>query len=98
MNADQRIEKIKHWILDYCESMPIKPKCLVIGVSGGIDSAVTSTICALTGMKTSVLSMPIKQIKTQDELGKSHCDWLKKKFKNIEIKNISLDGIFDQHS
>ena len=96
MNADQRIEKIKHWILNYCGSMPIKPKCLVIGVSGGIDSSVTSTICALTGMKTFVLSMPIKQIKTQDELGKSHCDWLKKKFKNIEIKNISLDGIFDQ--
>ena len=96
MNADQRIKKIKHWILDYCESMLIKPNCLVIGVSGGIDSAVTSTICALTDMKTSVLSMPIKQIKTQDELGKSHCDWLKEKFKNIEVKNISLDSVFDQ--
>ena len=96
MNADQRIEKITHWILDYCGSMPIKPKCLVVGVSGGIDSAVTSTICALTGMKTFVLSMPIKQIKTQDELGKSHCDWLKEKFKNIEVKNISLDSVFDQ--
>ena len=96
MNANQRIEKIKHWILDYCGSMPIKPKCLVIGVSGGIDSSVTSTICALTGMKTFVLSMPIKQIKNQDKLGKSHCDWLKAKFKNIEVKNISLDGVFDQ--
>ena len=96
MNVDQRIEKIKHWILNYCGSMPIKPKCLVIGVSGGIDSSVTSTICALTGMKTLVLSMPIKQIKTQDELGKSHCDWLKKKFKNIEVKNISLDSVFYQ--
>ena len=96
MNADKRIEKIKHWILDYCGSMPIKPKCLVIGVSGGIDSSVTSTICALTGMKTFVLSMPIKQIKTQEELGKSHCDWLKEKFKNIEVKNISLDSVFDQ--
>ena len=96
MNVGQRIEKIKNWILDYCESMPTKPNCLVIGVSGGIDSAVTSTICALTDMKTSVLSMPIKQIKTQDELGKSHCDWLKEKFKNIEVKNISLDSVFDQ--
>jgi len=96
MNVDKRIEKIKKWILDYCESMPIKPKCLVIGVSGGIDSAVTSTICALTGMKTSVLSMPIKQIKTQDELGKSHCDWLKEKFKNVEITKINLDNVFDQ--
>ena len=96
MNADKRIEKIKHWILDYCESMPIKPKCLIIGVSGGIDSAVTSTICALTGMKTFVISMPIKQVKIQDDLSKTHCNWLEEKFKNIEVKNISLDSVFDQ--
>ena len=50
MNVDQRIEKIKNWILDYCESMPKKATTLCIGVSGGIDSSVTSTICALTGM------------------------------------------------
>ena len=86
MNVDQRIEKIKKWILDYCGSMPIKPKCLVIGVSGGIDSAVTSTICALTGMKTFVISMPIKQVKIQDDLSKTHCNWLEEKFKNIEVK------------
>ena len=96
MNTGKRIEKIKKWILDYCESMPIKPKCLVIGVSGGIDSAVTSTICALTGMKTFVISMPIKQVKIQDDLSKTHCNWLEEKFKNIEVKNISLDSVFDQ--
>ena len=96
MNADKRIEKIKKWILDYCQSMPIKPKCLIIGVSGGIDSAVTSTICALTGMKTFVLSMPIKQVKIQDDLSKTHCNWLEEKFKNIEVKNISLDSVFNQ--
>ena len=84
MNVDQRIEKIKKWILDYCESMPIKPKCLVIGVSGGIDSAVTSTICALTGMKTFVISMPIKQVKIQDDLSKTHCNWLEEKFKSLK--------------
>ena len=96
MNANQRIEKIRKWILDYCQSMPIKSKCLVIGVSGGIDSAVTSTICALTGMKTFVISMPIKQVKIQDDLSKTHCNWLEEKFKNIEVINISLDGVFDQ--
>ena len=76
--------------------MPTKPKCLVIGVSGGIDSAVTSTICALTGMKTFVISMPIKQVKIQDDLSKTHCNWLEEKFKNIEVKNIGLDSVFDQ--
>ena len=96
MNVGRRIEKIKNWILDYCESMPTKPDCLVVGVSGGIDSAVTSTICALTDIKTSVLSMPIKQIKTQDELSKSHCNWLKERFKNVEVTKINLDNVFDQ--
>ena len=96
MNTNQRIQKIKNWISDYCDSMITKPKCLVIGVSGGVDSAVTSTICALTGIKTVVLSMPIKQIKTQDDLSKKHCNWLKDKFKNIEIGNIILDKVFEE--
>ena len=96
MNIDQRIEKIKNWILNYCESMPKKATTLCIGVSGGIDSSVTSTICALTGMKTIALSMPIRQIKSQDDLSKAHCKWLKEKYKNVETKNINLDNVFDQ--
>ena len=96
MNADKRIEKIKNWILNYCESMPKKATTLCTGVSGGIDSSVTSTICALTGMKTIALSMPIRQIKSQDDLSKAHCKWLKEKYKNVEIKNINLDNVFDQ--
>ena len=48
--------------------MPKEPDSLVIGISGGIDSSVVSTICALTEKKTLVLSMPIKQIKDQQDL------------------------------
>ena len=47
--------------MNYVNSMPKKAKSLVIGISGGIDSSVTSTLCAMTGLKTIVLSMPIKQ-------------------------------------
>ena len=65
MQTPDRINYIKGWILDYCKSMPKEPDSLVVGISGGIDSSVTSTICALTGKKTIVLSMPIKQIKEQ---------------------------------
>ena len=96
MNTDQRIEKIKKWILNYCESMPKKATTLCIGVSGGIDSSVTSTICALTGMKTIALSMPIKQIKSQDDLSKAHCKWLKDKFQNVETQDINLDNVFEK--
>ena len=49
MQTTERINRIKNWIIDYCKNMPIEAKTLVIGVSGGIDSSVTSTLCALTG-------------------------------------------------
>ena len=76
MQTSERIDYIKNWILDYCNSMPKQPDSLVVGISGGIDSSVTSTICALTGKKTIVLSMPIKQINEQHSLSLKHKNWL----------------------
>ena len=91
MNASKRVDFIKNWIIDYIQSMPKKASALVVGVSGGIDSAVVSTISSMTGLKTFVLSMPIKQIKTQDDLSKLHCKWLVSNFKNVSYLNIDLD-------
>ena len=51
MQTTDRVKYIKNWIIDYCKSMPKEPDSLVVGISGGIDSSVTSTICALTGKK-----------------------------------------------
>ena len=94
MQTSERINYIKNWILDYCKSMPKEAKTLVVGISGGIDSSVTSTICALTGKKTVVLSMPIKQIKEQQDLSSKHQKWLKSKFKNVESHLVELDDVF----
>ena len=94
MQTSERIGYIKSWILDYCKSMPKEPDSLVVGISGGIDSSVTSTICALTGKKTIVLSMPIKQIKEQQDLSLKHQEWLKGKFKNVESHLVILDNVF----
>jgi len=94
MKTEDRITYIKNWILNYCRSMPKEPDCLVIGISGGIDSSVTSAICALTGKKTIALSMPIKQIKEQQQLSLKHQEWLKNKFKNIESHFVILDNVF----
>ena len=94
MQTIKRIDYIKNWIQDYCKSMPKEPDSLVVGISGGIDSSVTSTICALTGKKTIVLSMPIKQIKEQQDLSLKHQDWLKSKFKNVESHLVILDNLF----
>ena len=95
MQTAEIINYIKNWILNYCKSMPKEPDSLIIGISGGIDSSVTSTICALTGKKTVVLSMPINQIKEQHDLSLKHQDWLKNKFKNVESHFIALDNVFD---
>ena len=95
MQTSKRIDYIKNWILNYCKSMPKEPDSLIVGISGGIDSSVTSTICALTEKKTIVLSMPIKQIKEQHELSLKHKNWLKEKFKNVEDHLINLDLLFE---
>ena len=94
MQTSDRVNYIKSWILGCCKSMPKEPDSLVVGISGGIDSSVTSTICALTGKKTIVLSMPIKQIKEQHDLSLRHQEWLKKKFKNVESHLVILDNLF----
>ena len=96
MQTLDRINYIKKWILDYCKSMPKEAKALIIGVSGGIDSSVSSTLCALTGKKTIILSMPIKQIKSQHDLSLKHLEWLKKNFKNVEGHLVGLDRIFNE--
>jgi len=94
MQPSKRIDYIKKWINDYCKSMPKEPDSLVIGISGGIDSSVTSTLCAMTGIKTIVASMPIKQIASQHDLSLKHKKWLKDKFKNVEFHKIELDEVF----
>ena len=78
--------------------MPSKAESLVIGISGGIDSSVSSTLSALTGLKTIVLTMPIKQKENQHNLSLKHQEWLVKKFKNVEAHTISLDSLFETFS
>ena len=95
MEVNKKVLFIKDWILNYVNSMPKKTESLVIGISGGIDSSVTSTLCAMTGLKTIVLSMPIKQKKVQHDLSLKHQEWLKKKFKNVEGYTVSLDELFN---
>ena len=94
MEASKKIIFIKDWILNYVNSMPSKAQSLVIGISGGIDSSVSSTLSAMTGLRTIVLTMPIKQKKSQHDLSLKHQEWLKKNFDNVEAHTIELDNIF----
>ena len=94
MDVKKRAKFIIDWINNYCESSSYKPGALVVGISGGIDSSVVSTLCANTGRKTIVLTMPIKQIKSQHSLSLDHANWLKHKYKNVEHHLIEMDNIF----
>tara|TARA_B100001250_G_scaffold101467_1_gene85279 strand:- start:277 stop:1014 length:738 start_codon:yes stop_codon:yes gene_type:complete len=95
MEVKKKVVFIKDWILNYVNFMPKKAKSLIIGISGGIDSSVSSTLCAMTGIKTIVLTMPIKQKVDQHDLSLKHQKWLKDKFDNVEGYTVSLDDLFN---
>ena len=98
MNPSQKIKYISNWIKNYVNQMPVKAQSLVIGISGGIDSSVSSTLSAMTGLKTIVLTMPIKQKENQHDLSLKHKEWLTQKFNNVEAHTISLDKLFESFS
>ena len=95
MKTPEKVKYISNWILSYANSMPKKAESLVIGISGGIDSSVSSTLSAMTGLNTIVLSMPINQIKSQHDLSIKHQEWLVKNFKNVKAHTINLDNLFN---
>ena len=95
MKPLEKAKFISNWIKDYVNKMPSKAQSLIIGISGGIDSSVSSTLSALTGIKTIVLSMPIKQKSSQHDLSLKHQEWLVKNFDNVEAHTINLDKLFE---
>ena len=95
MKPSEKATFISNWIKKYVNEMPNKAESLVIGISGGIDSSVSSTLSAMTGLKTIVVSMPIKQKKTQHDLSLKHQEWLIKNFKNVEVHTLELDKLFE---
>ena len=95
MKPLEKAKFISNWIKDYVNKMPIKAQSLIIGISGGIDSSVSSTLSAMTGIKTIVLSMPIKQKSSQHDLSLKHQEWLVKNFDNVEAHTINLDKLFE---
>ena len=95
MKPLEKAQFISNWIKDYVGKMPSKAQSLIIGISGGIDSSVSSTLSAMTGIKTIVLSMPIKQKSSQHDLSLKHQEWLVKNFDNVEVHTLNLDKLFE---
>ena len=95
MLVNERIEFIVDWIKGYSDKVKFNPVSLIIGVSGGVDSAVASTLSAKTKLKTIAVSMPIRQNSEQHNLSLQHLEWLKSKYNNVETKIIELDHVFN---
>ena len=84
---------ISNWLFDYASINNIKS--FVVGVSGGIDSAVSSTLAAMTGLPTYALGMPIHQNEEQERLSNIHLEWLNCKFDNVIVNKFDLSKTFD---
>jgi len=93
MHTEKIIEHIVNWLREYAKSSGSKG--FVIGVSGGIDSAVTSTLCALTGLDLLCLDMPIHQAESQISRARNHTVWLQSKYKNVRNERVHLSPVFD---
>ena len=94
MNNIEKINFISNWIKDYAQKGNFSS--LVIGISGGIDSAVTSALSAKTNIQTHVVTMPILDHQTLNNRGNNHVEWLKKNFSNITHHHIDLSGVFNE--
>ena len=94
MQTEKVIEQIINWLKEYAASA--KMNGFVVGISGGVDSAVVSALCARTGLPTLCLELPIHQAPSQVSRGKSHIESLKKKFANVSDLQVDLTQVFEQ--
>ena len=92
INVEKVNNHIVHWLKTYAEKAKVNG--FVVGISGGIDSSVVSTLCAETGLPTYVLSMPLNQISNQSELSDVHRKFLSGKYENVVPMKIDLSSIY----
>jgi len=94
MKTKEIINYIVTWLSEYSEKS--KTNGFVVGISGGVDSAVTSTLCAKTGKNVIVLNMPIRQHSAEYERANEHIAWLKKNFENVTSHEVELTPVFEE--
>ena len=94
MKTAEVVDHIVKWLKDYAENAGVKG--FVVGVSGGIDSATTSTLCALTGMKVTCLEMPIHQAASHVSRAQEHIAQLSERFDNVDDARVDLTPVFEE--
>jgi len=94
MNTEKVTQHIIQWLKDYAENARVNG--FVIGISGGIDSAVTSTLCAETGLQVLCVEMPIHQAKSHVSRGQEHIAQLKERYPNVSDIKVDLTPVFEE--
>jgi NAD+ synthase len=94
MQTEKVIDHIVNWLKTY--AINAKMDGFVVGISGGIDSAVTSALCARTGLRTLCVEMPIHQAANQVSRGREHIQFLKNNFANVSNTEVNLTSVFEQ--
>ncbi|MCG2431461.1 NAD(+) synthase [Aequorivita xiaoshiensis] len=94
MQTEKVIEYIVSWLKDY--AINSKTDGFVLGISGGIDSAVVSTLCAKTGLPTLCVELPIHQAPNQVSRGREHIQFLKDNFSNVRNTEVNLTSVFEE--
>lgn len=93
MQSEAVVEHIVNWMKNYAEQARVEG--FVIGISGGIDSAVTSSLCARTGLPTLCVALPIHQAANQMARGEAHISLLKATYENAYSQTVDLTSVFD---
>ena len=93
MNTKSVTPHIVEWLKTYAENAKVSG--FVVGVSGGVDSAVTSTLCALTGLDVMCLEMPIHQTESHVSRAQEHIEQLKNRFPNVQSTRVDLTPVFE---
>lgn len=93
INSEKIVQHIVKWLKDYAATAHVKG--FVVGISGGIDSALVSTLCAKTGLPTLCVEMPIHQAESQVSRGKEHIAFLKDNYPNVSSQVADLTATFD---
>ena len=94
MNTEKVTQYIVKWLKDYAENAGVNG--FVVGISGGIDSAVTSALCAKTGLQVLCIEMPIHQPKSHVSRGQEHISQLKERYNNVSDVKVDLTPVFEE--
>lgn len=95
MSLELRSKNIENWLANYLDKSGLE--CFIVGVSGGVDSALVSTLCARTGKPTYVFNIPIRSTEVNTSFSTKQCEWLEDVYSNVKSETVDLTETYDTY-